>query len=258
MKIVQSKSLFFIILSVTSIFFTACDPNALNVQREEEENTYRRAKRFKREGRQEEALKSYLKVIANRASAPESHLNAGLLYLEHRRDPISAIYHFNRYLELEPSNDKTQLVRQQIEAAKRLFISNLPGQPYQGEYERLDLMKEIKQLETQNKSLQEQLLVMQQQLASSNAIVTATRIAPSSSTSFQQKKRKETTRNLTTTPSQADSVKSIYVVQKGDTLSSISRQIYNTPSRWMDIYRANKDKLSTPNQLKVGQKLRLP
>lgn len=133
-------------------------------------------------------------------------------------------------------------------------------------------MEEIKQLETQNKSLQEQLLVMQQQLASSNAIVTATRIAPSSplkeasppptvpssSTSFQQNKRKETTRNLTSTPSQAGSVKSIYVVQKGDTLSSISRQIYNTPSRWMDIYRANRDKLSTPNQLKVGQKLRLP
>lgn len=279
MKIAISKSIFLITLIVITVLSTACDPNALNVQREEEESTYRRAERFKREGRQEEALKSYLKVITHRTRAPESHLNAGLLYLQHRRDPISAIYHFNRYLELEPESDKAKLVRQQIEAAKRLFISNLPGQPYQNEYERLDLIEQIKRLEAENQSLQEQLLVTRQQflndstdsfaLENKASTITPLQKTDSQSTAPPLPKDSQTTAQpspfptkvssqTTPEPEQTRSVESTYVVQKGDTLFSISKQIYNTPKRWTDIYRANQDTLGSPDQLKVGQKLRLP
>lgn len=49
-----------------------------------------------------------------------------------------------------------------------------------------------------------------------------------------------------------------YVVQKGDTLTSISLKQYGTTSRWMDLYEANKDTLKDKNRIQVGTKLQLP
>jgi len=47
-------------------------------------------------------------------------------------------------------------------------------------------------------------------------------------------------------------------VQSGDTLSTISKRFYGTPSRWIDIYQANRDRLSSENALRVGQTIRIP
>ena len=54
------------------------------------------------------------------------------------------------------------------------------------------------------------------------------------------------------------SVPRSYTVQSGDSLSSISRKVYGTPSRWIDIYQANRDRMSSENALRVGQALRIP
>lgn len=49
-----------------------------------------------------------------------------------------------------------------------------------------------------------------------------------------------------------------YTVQTGDTLGSISRKFYGTSARYMDIYNANRDVMSSPNNVTVGQQLRIP
>lgn len=49
-----------------------------------------------------------------------------------------------------------------------------------------------------------------------------------------------------------------YVVQRGDTLGVISRKVYGTSSRYMDIYNANRGQLSSPNNVSVGQTLIIP
>lgn len=49
-----------------------------------------------------------------------------------------------------------------------------------------------------------------------------------------------------------------YVVQRGDTLGVISRKVYGTSSRYMEIYNANRDQLSSPNNVTVGQTLIIP
>lgn len=49
-----------------------------------------------------------------------------------------------------------------------------------------------------------------------------------------------------------------YIVQPGDTLGSISRRFYGTTARYMDIYNANREQLSSPNSVTVGQTLRIP
>jgi nucleoid-associated protein YgaU len=49
-----------------------------------------------------------------------------------------------------------------------------------------------------------------------------------------------------------------YVVQKGDTLSSISKKVYGDSKRWKDIWNANKDVVPNKDKLKVGTKLTIP
>jgi nucleoid-associated protein YgaU len=49
-----------------------------------------------------------------------------------------------------------------------------------------------------------------------------------------------------------------YTVQAGDTLSKISRQFYGSANEYMRIFYANRNQLSDPNMIKVGQKLVIP
>jgi len=49
-----------------------------------------------------------------------------------------------------------------------------------------------------------------------------------------------------------------YVVQPGDTFTSISRKFYQTPGRWKDILDANQNQISNPDELKWGQTIILP
>jgi LysM repeat protein len=50
----------------------------------------------------------------------------------------------------------------------------------------------------------------------------------------------------------------VYVVQPGDTLSKIAKEVYGNGSRWREIFEANKDKISDPSMIYPGQELRIP
>ncbi len=50
----------------------------------------------------------------------------------------------------------------------------------------------------------------------------------------------------------------IHVVQKGDTLSSISAKYYGSARQWRKIVAANSDNLPNPNRLIPGSKLIIP
>jgi 5'-nucleotidase / UDP-sugar diphosphatase len=50
----------------------------------------------------------------------------------------------------------------------------------------------------------------------------------------------------------------IHVVQKGDTLSSISAKYYGSAKQWRKIVLANRDNLPDPNRLTPGVKLIIP
>ena len=49
-----------------------------------------------------------------------------------------------------------------------------------------------------------------------------------------------------------------YDVSPGDTLSTIAKHFYNDAGKYMKVFNANKDQLSDPDKIKVGQKLRIP
>jgi LysM repeat protein len=49
-----------------------------------------------------------------------------------------------------------------------------------------------------------------------------------------------------------------YTVEKGDTLSAISKRFYGNANEYMKIFNANRDQLSDPDKIQVGQILKIP
>lgn len=49
-----------------------------------------------------------------------------------------------------------------------------------------------------------------------------------------------------------------YTVKAGDTLSGIAKKLLSSANRYTEIFNANKDQLSDPDKIKVGQRLVIP
>ena len=107
---------------------------------EVDEPFFRQGQQLAKQGRSPEALTAFLKLIEKRGeqNAPESHLEAGLIYLQHIKDPIEAIHHFRKYLELQPNS------RQAVE----------------DQSVRLELSEEFEKLRRENEELRAELATL--------------------------------------------------------------------------------------------------
>lgn len=241
------------------LFTGACSPKSVEVVSETDEKQYQLAQGYKSQGRVEEALSAFLRVIDARRDAPESHLEAGYIYLRTMKDPIRAIYHFERYLQFKPQSPQAAQVRQLIETAQKEFARQLPAQPYQGDLDRIDLMELVKTLKQENDSLKRELVAAEKRVSQlENVLGQARRMPePQPTTRAVSSPAQPEPSARPATPDPED-VPRTYTVQSGDTLTTISRRFYGTPSRWMDIYQANRDRLASENALRVGQDIRIP
>ena len=50
----------------------------------------------------------------------------------------------------------------------------------------------------------------------------------------------------------------LHTVETGDNLSKISKHYFKDANKYMQIFNANKDQLTNPDMIKVGQKLKIP
>lgn len=253
--------LLFIITVLAGV--AGCAPSGVEIVSETDEKQYQLGQDYKSQGRMEDALGAFERVIDARRDAPESHLEAGYIYLRTLKDPINAIYHFNRYLRLKPQSPQASQVRQLIETAQKEFARQLPAQPYEGELDRIDLMDLVKTLKQENDSLKRELMAATARVEQlENVLGQARRSAPEPSAGQPARIQPPTSPRQTAAPTaqapSPDSAPRAYTVQSGDTLSTISRRFYGTPSRWLDIYQANRDRLSSENALRVGQEIRIP
>jgi len=181
-------------------------------------------------------------------------------------DPISAIYHYRRYLELRPDSEKRQVVSDFIERAKLSLAAKLPQSPIvePGDLTRLQnekasLLQENAQLRTQIAELEKAVSAVK---SASVAPLTAKEspvegdmtLQPASAPPTIMAAAPITAPAETTEPSRAR----VHVVQKGDTLYSLALRYYGTRSAWEKIYQANRSGLPSRDQLKLGQQLVIP
>src|SRR5258706_11927144 len=98
---------------------------------ERDEPLYKQGLQLKQQGRNPEALVNFLKVVEKRGeqASAESHFEAGLIYLQHIKEYVEAIHHFQAYLALQPNSAQASHVRELVKTAKREFARGLPARP---------------------------------------------------------------------------------------------------------------------------------
>jgi tetratricopeptide (TPR) repeat protein len=285
------------VFSFASLLFVAGCERSIDspFTAEIDESDYRRGKELLRQGRNQEALAAFQKVLQRRGDdAPESHLELGILYQQHIKDPIAAIYHYRKFRELKPNSPQADLVRQRIDAATREFARTLPAQPLDNQMERLDLLEKMDQLQRENTQLKDQLITSRTQSINTprqsvaavapepvaplavnpdeSPIARAPDPAPEPATPPEPVPQPSiptvslnrpsvqapapTPRPTTVATSTVGGRK--HTVAKGDTLFSLAQKYYNNKSRWRDIYAANRDVMKSQNDLKIGMELKIP
>jgi BMFP domain-containing protein YqiC len=237
-----------------------CRDGAGELVPEKDERAFRRAISLRNEGRYAIALEQFYDVITKRKVAPESHLEAGLIYLNHLNDPVSAIYHFNRYMSLAPGGEAVARVKGLVNTGLKEIVRGIP--PFTDEVERLDVYTRLQSLEEENEQLRQQLARARQDIA------TWQQRGSQLEASLQQTREQVAgvrapvapivVQERPTRPPGAAQGPRTYTVQAGDTLSSISRQMYGSAGRWAEIFEANRDQLPSQNALRPGQVLRIP
>ncbi len=202
------------------------------------------------------AMSGFLSIVESRPDAPESHFELGRIYLDRMNDPIFAIYHFRKFLEIKPDAPQSPMVRQMIETAQKRFAAQLPESPFESNIRRLELEELVQKLQRENLDLKQKLafsaktidrLESTQTVNVANSNSSARGAAPMPSAPSPNVSRDRATASVDR-----------YTVQAGDTLSSISRKVYGTPNRWKEIFKANRDRMAVPESLKPGQTLKIP
>jgi len=274
------------LLGIAVLALAGCtDGDRVRTAAELDEPGYREGQALLKSGRRQEALSAFLKVIEKRGDdAAESHLETGLLYAQHINDPLSAIYHFKKYLALRPNSPQTPLVRQRIDAATREFARTLPAQPLENQLQRVDLVATLDKLKQENEALKQELAdvkagrnaaaVTEPNSAAASAETAApglnftletlptvrTRPVPETARTPAKPPARTVAAPQTPAPSSVKPSPAArrHTVQPGDTLSKISQQYYGNRAKWRDIYAANRGVMKSETDLKVGMQLRIP
>lgn len=246
-----------VVAGVVMLFVSACGPGGGATVREEDDPVFQRGKKMVRDGKHQEALLAFQRVIDDRPAAPESHLEAGQIFLNQLDDPVAAIYHFRQFVALNPNTPQADLVRGQINTAIKKFAQELPGQPFEGRYDRLDLLEALKRKDEEILALKRDLALANNRLAEYVAAEREATGTGGSTTSVAGVGTGSGGGDLDGLET-IGSRPSRYTVKAGDNLSKISTVVYGTPGRWQEIYEANRDRLASPHALKEGQTLRIP
>ena len=143
------------LLALAALLLGGCGGDRLPTAIETDDAVYQQGKQLQRQGRNPEALLAFLKVIEKRGEqfSPESHLEAGLIYLQDIKDPIEAIHHFRKYLTLQRKSKEAPYVRGLIERAQRELAKSLPGRPLEDQSQWLNLRDQLKELQRENDQL---------------------------------------------------------------------------------------------------------
>ena len=209
----------------------------------------RQARAREREGNKDMALAILNRALERKPTLGQAHLDAALLYDHHKQDYIRAIYHYNRFLELQPGTDKRTMIEDLIRQARMAYGASIVDRAYNLDYR-------IRQLREENERLKHELHEVRANLAETQIKMRqATRDAPTPASPSPSTLSPPSASSAS--PAAAATITTAtgktYQVQPGDTLSKIAARMYQNPRKWTVIFEANRDKLPGPEKLTVGQ-----
>jgi LysM repeat protein len=239
-----------------TLAFVGCDGDTSSEMRtpELEDSEFRQGMTYEKQREPRKALESFLKVIDARKGASESHLEAGRMYLD-LQDPLPAVYHFNQYLRLKPNSEQSPIVRQMVKTAEKMFIQQLPGRPLEPSASgSVDQSALIRKLQNENSKL----MLEVSELSRGGRNPEPKNDPRTPGVAAIPDRGTPAVPGVAPTTGRKTPAFTTYVIVAGDTLSKISTKAYGTAARANDIYNANRDKLTSPSNLKPGTTLTIP
>jgi LysM repeat protein len=238
---------------------------------------YQRAAQLREDGKYAAAATEWEEYLRRfPPAATRAHLELAQLYHDHLDDPFLAVYHYRRYLEANPETSDAETLRVFQQAAEKRYFEQLAQRhspDAQWRQEALQLRgrneqarKTIERLLAENRYLKEQ----------SGVRIEAGDVAPTTAPPAEMPAVETVTAAPPTSPAVVPTpppsvpvatapppappteTGRTYVVRDGDTLAKISREVYGSANHFQRIFEANRDQLPAPNQLQVGQTLRIP
>lgn len=172
------------------------------------------------------AISLYESALEDRPSDADVHYQLALLYDDKMGNALSAIHHFRRYLEIAPAGTHAAEVKSFIKRDEVALLTSVSG-------DAVISRAEATRLRNENLTLHREL----DEARGRTRVVTSETGKPSKT----EKAGGQT-----------------YVVQRGDTLASISRKFYKNSTRWKQILDANRETINDPKKLSAGQTLTIP
>lgn len=227
----------YIPLCITLLALCGCEKDAKSTEAKEERSplikqgqAYMEIKDY---GKAEAAFKQ---AIENDPRMARPHLDLATIYHQYKPDYISSIFYYKRYLELRPDSEKTEFIQEQIEKVQIALANAILTQSGA-----VKAIQELQQLRKENADLKRQL-------------------ASQPKAAVQTAQRKSVTQTVPKSAKPAASTQSshqIYTVVSGDNLTKIAKKFYGD-GEYEAIYQANRDRMKSPGDLRVGQTLVIP
>lgn len=195
------------------------------------------AERKAKEGEYADAVQHYEAAFDASPKDGDVHYRLALLYDDKLKNPVSALHHFQRYLEISPRGAHSKDARNSVEQLElKLGTSLNKG----GIMSQADAAR----LKNDNLDLRKQLADARKDIADLRASAHAAVQKGGKAADTAQKPIRAGART--------------YSVQPGDTLASISRRYFKTAGKWKDIQDANFNALEGTVKLKPGMVLMIP
>lgn len=271
------------VLSASICLFSSCKDY---VGKEKSHPFFVKAGSCKSVGNYKEAAQYFEEFLNVCPRSPITHYELASLYNDNLNDPIKAVYHYQRYLELDKHSADAENVSKFIEVAKKKIFDDLSKQYENADtskaYAETDMAKKrlaqyveySAKLREQNQKLREQNLIMRKRIESfSRESVkfreTAKSLreqsekepedapAPAQTSAAQETQKTAPAAVQTETQTQAAASKTHKVV-KGDNLYNLSKKYYGSAKYWTVLRDANKEKLGRNSSVRIGQTIVVP
>jgi LysM repeat protein len=194
------------------------------------------------------AVAAYEESLDGTPKTAEAHFRLALIYYDHLQDPVGAIHHFRRYLEVAGDGPFAKQARANITRAELTLSAGLSGGT-------LVSRGEATRIRSENLQLKQQLAIAK---ATSPANPKSGAKPPAAEASEVATGQRAATAAVKEAERKAKAETRTYKVQPGDTLQGISRKFYQTPNRAPDILDANINQLPDESKLKAGMTLIIP
>ena len=243
------------ILTLTVLFIVL----AVETRREEERPSYKRLLLAVTDDDPFIGLSEAKRYIRKNPESANAQLILAGIYDEKLGMPLEAIGAYQRYLELtDDPNEHAKAEEWITSARKRCFLA------WRKEFDHLSASARVEEIIKLRNEVRELRIQLEQATGQSSTPIPAVEpsLPPETSapiaisTPVTAAAPAEDTRKAETPPT-AETY-SIYTVKRGDSLTRIAREFYGSGDHTDAIYQANKDVMSSPNALRVGQKLKIP